>query len=509
MGKDRGIEIRMNSRVIVFDCGSTNLRVAAVDIKGNILAQQNYNNAPVKQNSTFLIWDVENIWNKLTRACRRVCASIGQSGIKGVIVTTWGGDGAPVDKNGHLTYPVISWQCLRGREEAKEILKKISARDIFKITGYQIIPFNTLLRIMWLKKNAPASLDKAKYWLMMPGLINFKLSGKFSIDPTIASTTMGMDLGRRRWSERMLALAGIDSSFFPSWIEPGKIIGEVTPQASRECNLPRGIPVVSGGHDTEFAVIGSRISQGEVLVSSGSWEIPIFRVDKFNPQDQEFEEDLLFEADVLPGWWNPQSLVPGSLILEWVRKNFFGEIKENVYKKMILEGEKVRLGSGKIILIPSFIPYRGPYKRYNLPGVILGLKVDTNRSQIYRAALEGLSFQLRKILEGIIFYRNLKVEKLKVVGGGSKNRLWNQIKADVSGIPVVTLSQEEATVMGAAIVAFSGIGVFSSIEEAQKSMVREKEVFKPSSQNHFFYEETYQKYLKLTSLLGNFYEEKS
>lgn len=496
----------MNPLVIVFDCGSTNLRVAAIDIKGNIVAQESYSNAPLRQDNNFLIWDIEGIWSKLTRACRKVCASIEKEKIKGVIVTTWGGDGAPVDKNGHLTYPVISWQCSRGKKEAKDILKEIGPGDIFKITGYQIIPFNTLFRIMWLKKNAPLSLDKAKYWLMMPGLISFKLSGKFSIDPTIASTTMGMSLGKRKWSERMLGFAGIDSSFFPHWVEPGKVIGKVSSTVNKECNLPQGIPVISGGHDTQFAVVGSKISQDEVLVSSGSWEIPIFRVNKFKPQDQELKEDLLFEADVLPGWWNPQSLVPGSLILEWVRKNFFRETKKNVYEKMVSEGEKVKLGSGKIMLIPSFVPYRGPYKRYNLPGVILGLKVDTDRSQIYRAALEGLSFQLRKILKTIIFCNNLNLQKLKVVGGGSKNKLWNQIKADVTGIPVVTLSQGEATVIGAGIVAFVGTGVFSSIEEAQENMIQEKEIFEPSSQNHSLYEKIYQKYLQLPSLLADFYK---
>lgn len=496
----------MSPLVIVFDCGSTNLRVAAVDIEGNIVAQDSYSNAPLRQNNGFLIWDIEGIWSKLIRACRKVCASIDCNKIKGIIVTTWGADGAPVDKNGRLTYPVISWQCSRGKEEAKDILKKISPRDIFKITGYQIIPFNTLFRIMWLKKNVPTSLKKAKYWLMMPGLINFKLSGGFSIDPTIASTTMGMGLRKRKWSEKMLGFADIDSSFFPPWVEPGKIIGKVSSTVSKECNLPRGTPVISGGHDTQFAVIGSKISQDEVLVSSGSWEIPIFRVNKFEPHDQELKEDLLFEADVLSGWWNPQSLVPGSLILEWVRKNFFREIKENVYEKMVLEGEKVKLGSGKIMLIPSFVPYRGPYKRYNFPGVILGLKVDTGRSQIYRAALEGLSFQLRKILETIIFCSNLNFQKLKVVGGGSKNKFWNQIKADVTGIPVVTLNQKEATVIGAGIVAFTGTGTFSSIEEAQENMIQEKEIFEPSSQNHSLYEEIYQKYLQLPSLLADFYK---
>jgi len=115
----------MNPLVIVFDCGSTNLRVAAVNIKGNIVAQASYRNAPIRQDDKFLSWDIKDIWNKLTRACRKVCVSIEREKIKGIIVTTWGADGAPVDKNGRLTYPVISWQCLRGKEEARDILKVI------------------------------------------------------------------------------------------------------------------------------------------------------------------------------------------------------------------------------------------------------------------------------------------------------------------------------------------------------------------------------------------------
>jgi len=498
-----------NDLIMVMDCGSTNLRVIAVDTEGNFVESVSFPNQPVQQPRAmegWLIWDVQDIWSKLAVASRQVVDAVGSERIKAVTITTWGADGAPVSKGGSLTYPVISWQCSRTQELVGAKIKDMSAWEIFEKTGYQIISFNTLLRLLWLRENEPQALEEAETWMMMSGLLGYKLSGEFSIDPTSASTMMAMELKNRDWSDELLSLAGVDRTFFPRWVEPGCVIGIVTKRASEETGLCEGIPVVACGHDTQFAVIGSGASGDEAILSSGTWEILMIRSESFEPNRAGFENGLIIECDAQAGLWNPQMLMMASGVLEWVKKYFFADIAEapDVYEKMKGEAAQVKPGSDNVIVLPSFVADAGPTKRFGTQGTILGLSLTTSRAQVYRAALEGLSFQLREALHILKLATNFDPRGVRVVGGGSKNELWNQIRADVTGVPVTTVSHREATVLGAAIVGFVGAGLFPSVERAQAHISFGETTYEPTELTAT-YDELYHNYQKIPRLLQPVY----
>ena len=493
--------------VLVIDCGSTNIRAIAIDLDGRIIAQASRPNRPYPQTSgtpDWLVWDLEEIWQKIAGTSREVTSSVGPETIGAVIATTWGADGAPVKLDGTLTYPPISWQCPRTREAAKDVVKEISAWEIFQITGYQVISFNTLLKMIWLRKNASKTLDEADTWLMMPGLIVYKLTGKFHIDPTSASTMMAMDLKKRDWSDSLLELAVLDSSFFPEWYEPGQIVGQITENAEKKCAIPSGTPVIVGGHDTQFALVGSGTKPDEAILSSGTWEILSLRTSSFNPNRIGFEEGLIIEADVQPGMWNPQLLMIGSAVLEWVREKFFPELKSQRYDIMIKEAEETPPGADNITFIPSLVRESGPIRKYGTMGTILGLTLHTSRGHVYRAALEGLSFQLREALRILTEATEFHAKGIRVVGGGSKNALWNQIRADAAGLPIMVTAQKEATALGAAITAFVGVGQYNSLAEAGRHIFSEGGRFEPST-DRSFYENVSRRYMKALLSLKDFY----
>ncbi|MEM3716526.1 MAG: FGGY family carbohydrate kinase, partial [Candidatus Bathyarchaeia archaeon] len=466
--------------VLVYDCGSTNIRAVAVDAAGNIKAFSSLPNSPRQQpdgKPGWLIWDMEDIWRKICLVSREVLRVVEPRKIKAATIITWGADGAPVKRDGKLTYPPISWQCPRTKEVADKITEHISAWEIFRITGYQIIPFNTLFKIIWLKKEAPEALREAYTWLMMPGLIAHRLTGAFHIDPTIASTMMAMDLGKRSWSRRMLEIADLDESFFPEWREPGEILGYVTEESGKECGLPSKTPVVVCGHDTQFAIFGSGAKPGEPVLSSGTWEILSIRADTFNPTRKGFEEGLIIEADVEKNLWNPQFLMIASAVIEWVLQNFFRDIDEKrKYEIVISEMEKVPLGSEGLIFIPSFVRESGPLRKYGVMGSILGLALHSSRSQIIRAVFEGLTFQMREALKNLVESLNIRVNCIRVVGGGSRNDLWNQMRADAVKLPVIVPAQREAATLGAALISFVGAGYYESIDEARRSFFTEEKI---------------------------------
>ena len=493
--------------ILVFDCGATNLKAVAINPEGKIVAWASFPNSPASQKEgkpEWLIWDLEEIWRKLCLASKKVLEIVDPRNVRAVTVTTWGADGAPVKKDGSLTYPAISWQCPRTIETAKKIEEKISPWEIFQITGYQITPFNTLLRLIWLRENVPEALDEAYTWLMMPGLITYRLCGEFHIEPTSASTMMAMDLQRRDWSDQMLELAGLDSSFFPEWTEPGQVIGYVTREAEKECGVPSGVTVTAGGHDTQFAFFGSGARMDEAILSSGTWEILGLRSDSFNPTRSAFENGLIYEADVQPGLWNPQLLMMGSGVLEWILNKVFPEKTSEKYDLMIKEAGREKAGSDGVMFIPSFVRETGPAKKYGILGTILGLKLRTSRGQLLRSALEGLSYQLRHALEVLRLEVSVKIRGIRIVGGGAKNPLWNQIRADVTGLPIITTEQKEYTALGAALASLIGMGYYKSLDEARKHIVSDEKRFEPS--NKGIYEEHFKRYIKALDALKTYYQ---
>jgi L-fuculokinase len=501
----------MNSPLaLVLDCGATNIRAIGVDVEGKVASSASLPNNPRPQpgRENLLIWDLDEIWDKMCECSKKVLQTIHAEDIKAVTTTTFGADGAPLKEDGSLAYPIISWQCSRTEPTMLELNERMDPWEVYQETGYQNFSFNTVLKFLWLKKHEPGVFSSMKKFLFTPGLISEKLTGELSVDATIASTSVMMNLRKRKWSDRMLSLLGIDESVFPRWVEPGEVIGQVTSEAAAASGLPAGLPVIACGHDTQFAPLGAGAAENEAVLSSGTWEILLFRDAKFEPNRYGFEEGLITEADPTPGFWHPQLLMMASGVLEWLRRNLFADIgeEEDVYAKMISEGQKSPLGAKGVTVLPAFMQGTGPTKKYNTAGTILGLNLHTERGDVYRAALEGLAFQLKNGIQVLSKATGFKPKGIRVVGGGSKNDLWNQIRADVTGLKVTTIKQKESTVLGAAIVAFAGAGIVPSIEEAARTIPKVEAEFKPERDAKKAYRALYKNYLAAAKGLKRFYQ---
>ncbi len=504
-----GKERAMPELVLVVDCGSTNITAAAVDPEGRLVAAASRSNAPAPQadgQEGWLIWDLDGLWETICKAIGQLAAEVGGEAIRAVTVATWGADGAPVTADGELTYPVICWQCPRTEPAMRRLVERFGERRLFNVTGYQSISFNTLFKLAWLRENAPEALDGADRWLMMAGLLSHRFCGEFSLDVTGASTMMMLDLKEMHWSRDLLDAVGVDESFFPELVYPGHVIGGLTAEAADRTGLKAGIPVVAAGHDTQFAPIGSGATRQEAVLSTGTWEIAMLRTEGPVTSDFAFEEGLLTEADAVQGLYDPQLLMMGSGVLEWVRENLYGGIEDRAkaYGTMIGEARKVKRGAGGVFLVPSFVPDTGPTRKYGTHGTLVGLGLTSTRAHVYRAALEGLCFQLRDALRILTEATGLAPEGVRVVGGGSKNELWNQLRADICGLPVVVTERRDATVIGAAVAAWVGTGRFSSMTEGERVLPIETQLVRPSG-DAGAYEELYERYRAIPPSLQDFY----
>ncbi len=486
---------------IVFDCGATNVRVIAMDTKGQIVASQTMPNETDADPhlSGGRIWDVQKIWEKLCKAAQAVTAAIDTSRIAGVTVTTFGVDGTFTDETGQLLYPVISWQCPRTQSILEDISKYISVEQLYQISGVYPYAFNTINKMIWFKENRPDVVDQASHFLFIPSLFLHKLTGILRNDTTMMGTSMMANLKERSLSEEIIASLDLDKSLFGSLAEPGEQAGTIHSQAADQTGIPLGTPAFFAGHDTQFAIYGSGADVNEPILSSGTWEILMSRTTSFHATEKELHEKLTTEADAIAGTFNIGQNWLGSGILEWFSRMAYAELDgDELYAAMISEAEQVRPGSHELQIDPVF------FKDANQihAGSISGLTIHTSRSQLYRAFLESLAFRLRQALEALQRAGNFNADRIICVGGGSKNKLWNQIRADVCQVPIQLIDQKETTVLGAALFTFTGAGIYDSPEEARQQIDYQPEKIMPSK-NTSTYNDLYHAHLRFIKNLSN------
>jgi L-fuculokinase len=463
--------------VIVFDCGATNVRAIAISSKGWILASESYpnNTQPDPFYPAYRIWDIKEIWSKMCKASQKVISQINANRIAGVTVTTFGVDGTLFDKSGKMLYPVISWQCERTNPIMANIDKYLPLNDLYQICGVLPFTFNTINKLIWFVEQKPEIVEKSYIFLFMPSIFSFLLTGEMANDTTMSGTSMLTNLSTRGFSENIINKINFPFEKIGSPVEAGTVTGKINAKASEETAIPEGIPVVATGHDTQFAIFGSGAEKNQPVLSSGTWEILMVRSESFRSGKEQLDMGITTELDSRPGLYNIGNQWIASGILEWARRNLYGDIKDGVYEVMISGAEKVPSGCNGVKIIPKFYEEL----KGKPGGQILGLKMESTRDEIYRAMLEALSERLLKGKRALEKAGGFKTESILCVGGGSKNRLWNQLRADFTGVPVKIIDQKESTVLGASLFVQAACGNAASPEEARSAIDYKTEIIAP------------------------------
>ncbi|MFM2475764.1 L-fuculokinase [Celerinatantimonas sp. MCCC 1A17872] len=465
-----------NEVIIVLDCGATNLRAIAVNASGRIVAKQTAANQTESdsQHSQWHIWSLENIMNQLNQCARALMPQLSDYQVVALTVTTFGVDGTLIDAKGNLLHPIISWKCPRTIEVMESIDKYIDAKRLQSISGVGSFSFNTIYKLIWLKENHPELIDKAHAWLFISSLINYRLTGVTSTDRTMAGTSQLLDIHQEQFSQEILDAIGLNADLFPPMVQASEPIGVLREKAARELGLKKPVPVISTGHDTQFALIGSGAQPNQPVLSSGTWEILMARTTAIDTQSLSNYPGSTCELDACSGLFTPGLQWLASGTLEWVRELFWPkEAKPDVYQQMIEAARQVPAGCEGLQMQGSLLnPASHPGWQ--------GLALNTQRAHFYRAALEHLAQTLSDNLLTLEAIAHFKSEQILMVGGGTRNPLWNQLKANATGKTLKILDEPETTVLGAAMFAFAGIKRYDSIAQAQAGFEHHYHYIQPS-----------------------------
>ena len=454
--------------VIVLDCGATNVRAIAVDTNGKVVARASEPNVtePDQEHQEWHNWPIQGIYEKFCNCSQKVVREIGSDRVKAVSVTTFGVDGTLIDAAGNMLFPVISWKCPRTIEAQEHMARYLSPDRAVALSGVGHFSFNTLNKFIWLKENRPQILDQAKHFLFISSLFTYRLTGRATSDATMVGTSQMADMQSQNMSEEILASLQINPSLFAEFVYPGDVIGSLLPNEAQALGLPSGIPVVSAGHDTQFATFGAGADAGQPVLSSGTWEILMARCESVTlPSKDIYERAFTCEWDVTRGHYTPGIMYLASGVVEWIARTLFSELSgSEKYDVMIREAMQAPADCRGVTFYPDLLADQGGGR-----GVLKGISLDVDRGAIFRAALNGLVGRLKESLSVLEEVGGFKTKELTLVGGGARNGFWTQLKANALNVPVRTLEEPETTVLGAAMFAMQGAGLYASANEAREN----------------------------------------
>lgn len=461
--------------VVIIDCGATNIRAIAVDGRGNLVAQASETNrtATGSEHPDYHIWPIDTIWEKLCSAVGALLREAPRLEVAAIAVTTFGVDGTIVDGEGEPLYPVISWKCPRTVPVMESIGRYIDPIQLRIITGLGDFSFNTIYKLVWLRENSPELMEKASHFLFISSLINHRLTGVRSTDWTMLGTSMLTNRATQNLDDSILHAIGVKRDLFPTLSYPGDVVGELSLEASKQLGIRAGTPVVSCGHDTQFALFGSGAGIGEPVLSSGTWEVLMVRTDDPGMRASAENRDVTTEFDAEPGRYNLGVQWLASLVIEKLKQYLFSDAADpDVYSTIMAEAEAAADSADDPLLTLDML-------RDGSASEIRQLARKVGRGGLVRLALHLLADQLKTGLEKLEAASETEFDAIRLVGGGARNRLWNQMKADTAGVPVRVLDTKETTVLGAAFFAMAGAGIHPSANDARASFDYRFEVVNP------------------------------
>ena len=496
------------------DLGSTSLKAVVYDLEGNAVAKGSRPTErfhPNPDHPEWTVWQPEQIWGGTAAAIRDAVTALDDPGqIRGVAVTGMGMDGVPVDEEGRWLYPFISWHDPRTGPQLKWWQENVGAEKVFSIGGNPLWPINSALRILWMAEHEPEILARTDKWLLIEDFLNFMLCGRRVTDYSMASCTLLFDQRKLDWSDELIELSGIDRRLLCEVCPSGTPLGEVTAEAAAATGLPAGTPVILGGHDHICGALPVGVFRpGVVLDVTGTWESVLTATAGPVLKPELRQSGMTVQAHVARGMHTVWGGNVAAEMLEWYRKNcvLSGGAEADSpgvadWDVLMAKAAASSPGARGVMFLPHMSAAGCPVVDPHSLGAFVGMSTLATDGDMLRAIIEGLDYQFLDIITALEAGLEGKLERIVAVGGATRNEFWMQNKADVAGRPIEVPAVEEATPLGAAILAGIGLGLFQDEEDAFQRVYRPGKTYQPDAELSARYAEWFQIYKQLYPALA-------
>lgn len=393
-----------------------------------------------------------------------------------------------LDEKDEVIRPAILWNDGRTGKQTDYLNDVIRKEKLSKYTANIAFAGFTAPKILWMKENEPENFARICKIMLPKDYLAYRLSGTFCTEYSDASGMLLLDVENKCWSREMMEICGVTEEQLPKLYESWEPVGCLKPEIAEELGLPADVKVIAGAGDNAAAAVGT------ATVGDGGCNISLGTSGTLFISSREFSVD---ENNALHSFAHADGnyhLMGCMLSAASCNKWWMDEIlKTTKYQEE--QAGITKLGENQVFYLPYLMGERSPHNDPDARAAFIGMSMDTTREDMTLAVLEGVAFGLRDSLE---VARSIGVDpdRTKICGGGAKSPLWRKIIANVMNMKVDIIESEEGPGYGAAILAAVGCGVFPSVEEAAKQLVKVVATEEPDPELAAKYEERYQKFRK-------------
>ncbi len=476
------------------DVGTTGCKIAVYDEFGTLF-QTYYREYPAVFSGGRHEIDFYKIKQGVLEVLKQAA---GEFRLSALGVTSFGETFTLLDENDTILAPSMLYTDPRGEKECAQLREALGDKFLTLLTGTKPHAMYSISKLMWYKQNCPELFARCRRVLLGQDFIVYTLTGVQQIDFSLAARTAAFDICKNCWSREIFAAAGIDSSLMSIPVPSGSVAGGLRKEIRQDIGYD--ITVVNACHDQVSAMLGAGIFHGnQVMNGTGTVEcVPVLLPEM--PRDMQLFEGGYAVVPYPEGGYACYAFsFTGGATLKWFRDTFAQKEQEEAKQKgknvYALLDERVPDTPTSLLVLPHFAGAATPYMDYSAKAAIVGLTMESTKYDIYKALMEGTSYEMRLNFDHLKRFVP-QIQEIRATGGGASSDVWLQIKADILGTPITALSCGEIGAAGTAAVAGRAIGAYNDLSVTQK-MASVRRVFLPNEQKNKQYQEAYQKYTRL------------
>jgi xylulokinase len=441
--------------------------------------------------------DPEDWWQAVCAAVPQALAGVpgGAGQVAGVALSSQAPTMLPLNRAGQPVRPALIWMDRRADAEAVQLGEQVGQSRLVDITGNRADPYYVAPKLLWFRTHEPERFAETAWFVQVNSYIGYKLTHELALDNVHAALLQLQDWRSADWSAEVCSACGVEPRQFPPVHSGWHVLGQVTTEAAEATGLLPGTPVILGTVDGAAAALeAGAVEPGIAAEMTGTSTVLLM-----TNASGIVEPAFIAMPHAVPG----VHLLLGALAtsgasLRWYRDQFglaeasaARQLGLDSYDLLTMQAAKAEPGSSGVIFLPYMMGERSPIWHTNARGVFFGLTLATPRGALIRAILEGTAFALKHNVE-VAQQAGVSFSEIRSVGGGARSALWNQIKADVLGLPILLPQTGVGAAFGAAVLAGMGLGLYPDVRHSLHDMVRIEACCEPNWQNHALYQELYQ-----------------
>ena len=478
--------------VIGCDIGSQGTKATLISTTGQLIGETYEGYSIDYPHPLWAEQPVDRWLNALVLSLRRLLSESGASAgnVRALSLAAQVDGVIPIDADGQPLYPAIIWMDRRAGAQCEYIRQSLDDEQIFQLTGLNLDPSHVAPKIRWLADRQPAVYERAAHFLLPGSYIGYVLTGELGVDYSNASSTLLLDVKTKAWSTIMGNIFDIDLNKLVPLGAATATLGKLRPNMAEKLGLSIDTLVMVGCGDEHAACLGAGVIKPGIVGDIAGTAEPVCTASSKPALDPARLVETHCHSD--PELWlleNPGFVSGGNY--RWFRDQF---TESETYITLDSEAARVSPGADGLIFLPSLMGALAPTWNDAARGIYAGFTLAHTRGHFIRALLEGSAYAVRDIITQMQVVAGIELRELRVMSGGAKSQLWNQIKADVTGLQVHVPEITETTALGAAFLALVGIGAYGTLTEVSEHIVKIREHFEPDPASSSRYAEAYERY---------------